>query len=53
MKSWSLDDVLLNHIGCCDLVFMLDAGLVIGYIFLNQLGRCGLVSLLDGSLVIG
>ena len=32
MPAWSLDTFFLNHISCCGLAFLLDEGLVIGYI---------------------
>ena len=30
MKAWSLDTFFLNQIGCCGLVFLLAANLLIG-----------------------
>ena len=33
MKVLSLGTCFLNHIGRCGLMFLLDAGLVIGYMF--------------------
>ena len=42
----------LNHIGRCGLVFLLDASLVIEYVF-NHIGRRCNVFLLDAGLVIG
>ena len=52
MEAWSLDDFLLNHIGCCGLVFLLDASLLIVFLSIT-LFFCGLVFLLDTCLVIG